>query len=140
MDKQNLTSPDRLERNKDVCRQFLINIAALHLDKAQALLHPDVLWWVQGKWPGAGFHQGKLAVSILFDQIKSILASTMDIEFGMITAENNRVALEMRSRADIVGGREYKNTYHYLFVIKDDLILSAKEYLDTDHLIRTLRP
>jgi ketosteroid isomerase-like protein len=98
------------------------------------LLTDDVVWWVQGEWPMDNFHRGKSAVEGLFDLLKTLLVGTLEVEFGFATAQDDRVALEMRSNGLLKNGKHYRNGYHYLFTVKDGRIASCKEYLDTKHL------
>ena len=48
-----------------------------------------------------------------------------------ITAEDERVAVEISGEAIHASGHEYNNKYHFLLIIKDGKILELKEYMDT---------
>ena len=52
-----------------------------------------------------------------------------------ITAEGDRVAVEVESRFHTVNGALYNNRYHFLFVIRDGKIVRFNEYLDTALLL-----
>ena len=49
---------------------------------------------------------------------------------GMV-AEDDKVAAEIRSHAQLTDGRVYENQYHMLFTFRDDKIAEIKEYADT---------
>ena len=49
------------------------------------------------------------------------------------TAEGERVAVETESYAELKNGRTYNNHYHFVFEVRDGMIQSIKEYLDTEH-------
>ena len=55
------------------------------------------------------------------------------IEFKItgITAENERVAVEVAGDAIHVSGKPYNNFYHFLLKIKNGKIIELKEYMDT---------
>ena len=48
-----------------------------------------------------------------------------------ITAEEDRVAVEIDGEAVHASGETYNNQYHFLLIIKDGKILELKEYMDT---------
>ena len=48
-----------------------------------------------------------------------------------ITAENERVAVEVSGEAVHASGKPYNNKYHFLLTIKNGKILELKEYMDT---------
>jgi len=124
--------------NKQICKKFLHHMTSIEIPEAMACITEDVIWWVQGDWPNGNEHHGKAAVAALFDNVKHLLDGPLGYELGALTAEEDRVAVEMRSLAVFRNGKTYKNTYHYLFTIRDGLIASAKEYLDTKHLFETV--
>ncbi len=119
-----------VEDNKAVCRQFHANIMQGKFDEALALLADDVVWWVQGDMPVSGLHYGHAAVAALFEPLKALPHGIL-FEFGAVTAEDDRVSVEMTARAKITETLDYNNTYHFLFKLKDGLIVLGKEYLDT---------
>jgi ketosteroid isomerase-like protein len=63
----------------------------------------------------------------------------MDVTFGAVTADENRVSVESRARARFSDGREYDNQVHFLLTLRDRRISSVKEYLDTEHLGRIFK-
>ena len=52
-------------------------------------------------------------------------------------AEGDKVAVEARSHADLVGGGVYANEYHFLVTLRDGLVQSVREYSDTHHMKET---
>jgi ketosteroid isomerase-like protein len=55
-----------------------------------------------------------------------------------LTAEDNRVAVEARSRGMHVSGQEYTNEYHFLFVLEGGRIKRLTEYMDTERMTDVL--
>jgi ketosteroid isomerase-like protein len=123
-----------LELNKEVCRAFLTAVGRRDIPAALAHVSDDVCWWVQGTWEGAGVYRGKEGVTALLMPLKQALATDLDISFGHLTAEEDRVACEMRAAATTADGRDYRMTYHFLLTIKHGKIQSGNEYLDTKSL------
>lgn len=119
-----------IEDNKVLCRQFHINIMQGKFDEAAALLADDVVWWVQGDMAVSGYHYGRQAVVALFEPLKALPHGIL-FEFGALTAEDDRVSSEMTARAKITDTLNYNNSYHFLFKVRDGLIVEGKEYLDT---------
>ena len=57
----------------------------------------------------------------------------LKIHFPAITAEEDRVAIEMNSEGEFSNGRSYRNIYHMLFWVRGGLISKAHEYFDTKY-------
>lgn len=129
-----------LEENKKVCTDFLSHVARRQFSDAIALVADDIVWWDPGNLPFSGYRHGKKAMEELYGAIESMLEEDMRIEFGALTAEDDRVAVEMLSFAKLTGGREYNNSYHFLFTVKNGVITRCHEYLDTHHTNEMLFP
>jgi ketosteroid isomerase-like protein len=70
----------------------------------------------------------------IVDFAQGILSAFPDgIKFNItgITAENERVAVEVSGEAIHASGKNYNNKYHFLLKIKNGKILELKEYMDT---------
>ena len=70
----------------------------------------------------------------IIDFAQGILAAfPSGITFNItgITAENERVAVEVSGDANHASGQPYNNQYHFLLTIKNGKILELKEYMDT---------
>ena len=55
-----------------------------------------------------------------------------------ITAEGDRVAVEVESYGKFGNGKIYQNHYHFLFEVREGKIQAVREYLDTQHLKETI--
>jgi ketosteroid isomerase-like protein len=90
-------------------------------------------WWIIGKphlFPGAGTKSRADMERIwgnLFRQMQNGLEMTV---IGMV-AEGDKVAVEVRSHADLIDGRVYENQYHMLFTLRQGKIVEVREYADT---------
>jgi len=122
-----------IQANKRVCRQFFEFISAREYDRAMQLLHENIEWWVNGDLPVSGTYHGREAVTGLFGLLRDNVPAGLKINFTAITAEEDRVAIEMNSEGDFSNGREYRNIYHMLFWVRDGSIVKAHEYFDTKY-------
>jgi ketosteroid isomerase-like protein len=127
-----------LSANKQVCINFLNHLANREFAESLELVSDDIVWWVQGTWEIPTTYHGKAGVKFLLDALDNALASDLTVEFGALTAEDDRVAVEMKSTAAHKSGNTYAMTYHYLFRVRDGLIVAGKEYLDTKHLAESV--
>lgn len=127
-----------LSANKQVCIDFLNHLAKRAFAQSLAYLDDDIVWWVQGTWEIPTTYHGKAGVNVLLGALENALDGDLVIELGALTAEEDRVAVEMRSWAPLKSGKAYAMTYHYLFRLRDGLIVEGKEYLDTKHLAESV--
>ena len=70
----------------------------------------------------------------IIDFAQGILAAfPTGITFNItgMTAENDRVAVEVSGEATHASGESYNNKYHFLLTIKNKKIIELKEYMDT---------
>lgn len=124
-----------IESNKRLVLQFLGHYAAARYDDALAMLAEDSTWWLPGhpqEFPAAGTVDKATVRRRLAANLK-LLPHGLEITTGLVTAEDDRVAIEAESKATMSNGRLYHNRYHFLFVVRDGKIQAVKEYLDTLH-------
>ncbi len=123
-----------IEENKQRVRDYCKAIDDQDFEKVSDLFSRKVSVWAAGDCFFSGNHdyEGFFKISeVLFPVFKKH-------GFGFIvkemTAEGNRVAVELESKATHNDGTPYQNKYHFLFVFDDDgKILEYKEYMDTKH-------
>tara|TARA_B100000902_G_scaffold239360_1_gene226662 strand:- start:2384 stop:2782 length:399 start_codon:yes stop_codon:yes gene_type:complete len=115
--------------NKEIAIKFfeaLSSGSATYLD----FYNEDSIIWTAGDNDIGGTRNKKEIV----DFAEGILAAfPTGIIFNItgITAENERVAVEVSGEAVHASGKPYNNKYHFLLTIKDGKILELKEYMDT---------
>ena len=122
-----------IQANKRVCRQFFELVSAREYDQAMQLLRDDVEWWVNGDLPSSGTYHGRAAVTDLFGLLRDNVPAGLTVNFTALTAEEDRVAVEMNSEGDFANGKKYRNTYHMLFWVSDGAIFKVHEYFDTKY-------
>jgi ketosteroid isomerase-like protein len=110
--------------NKAVALGFLAAIEAGDIARCEALLDPAARWCVQG-------HGSFAAADFLASLAQTIArAATRTIAIGLVTAEDDRVAVQAEGDFAFAEGA-YRNSYHYLFRIAGGRIVAGYEYLDT---------
>ena len=123
-----------LEQNKRTAEEFLAASATHDADRLASLMTDDATYWVQGKphlFPYAG--EKTKAEMYKYFQTPSIFKDGLIQTLGAVTAEDNRVSVEVEVRGIAPNGKLYNNTFHYLFIFRDGKIARVKEYVDTYH-------
>jgi ketosteroid isomerase-like protein len=101
----------------------------------EALLAPDVRWWV----PGTGTFT-RAEFMELMEAFRHACATPVRMTIDGVTAEADRVAIEAHAEAELTNGASYRNTYHFLFEFEEGRIKHAKEYNDSKHAADTIGP
>ena len=119
-----------IEENKQVIRDYCDAIARGDYETVAKLFTPDCVVWAAGNC----WFSGEFDPPSMFKSAERMFTILKDFRFVIkdMTAEGNRVAVEMESDARHVDGTPYNNKYHFLFIISDDgRIAVCKEYMDT---------
>jgi uncharacterized protein len=67
----------------------------------------------------------------LLKGVARLVPDGMQMNLHGTTAEGNRVAVEVEAQGLWSNGRTYHNTYHFLFELRDGLITTIREYMDS---------
>ncbi len=122
-----------IQDNKQTVREYLAHFKRAAVPDLLAAMSEDATWWILGKphlSAGAGTKSRADMERIwrgLFSHMEDGLEMTV---IGMV-AEDDKVAVEIRSHADLTDGRVYENQYHMLFTLRQGKIVGVKEYADT---------
>jgi ketosteroid isomerase-like protein len=119
------------ETNRQTALKMITAMAEGHLD--ETLITDDITWWV----PGLGTVSKPVFLGFI-DAFKAKLKGPVKMVVSGVTAEGDRVAVEAESFADLVNGKSYRNTYHFLFVFRNGKICHSKEYNDSKHAADTV--
>lgn len=128
---QNIT-----EQSRATVLAFVENFSAGRVEAALALLAEDSTWWVAGtpgQFPLAGL-RSKTELLELLVWIGSVLPHGVDSTVLGVTAEGERVAVEVETGGTTVAGTRYANRLHFLFEVRAGKIRAVREYLDTLHV------
>jgi ketosteroid isomerase-like protein len=125
-----------IERNKNTIRKFFDLFINGRNQEMYAFLTSDAKWWVNGK--SAGY----IPKETWYEQVTTMFGKArmpMEFEVLSVTAEDDRVCLEGRSRVHFEKIQfTYENDYFMLFQLRDDHICSVREYLDTEYFAKVL--
>lgn len=119
-----------IEENKAIARRFIETMHEGHFD----LLAEDGTFWVSGSTPFSGT-KTKAEMIALFKSLKTISDDQLVMSIRLMTAEDDRVALEAEAAMTLHNGRRYSNQYNTLLVVHDGLVRSVREYSDTAHML-----
>lgn len=110
-----------IEANKKVVRAFINSLC--RADPDRSLVAEDATWWIPGR--------GSISREAFFDlaaAVNAIFTGPPVMKITAVTAEDDRVAVEAEGRSELKDGRLYENTYHFLFYLRDGLIIEAREH------------
>lgn len=121
-----------MEDKKTACREFLLALGNGDVDGVTSRATEDIVFTTKGK---SMFSAARTLTELieLVKTLDSLTTSKFTAAFPSMTAEDDRVSVEMEGHADLVGGGSYDNVYHFLFRFRDGKIASVEEYLDTKY-------
>ena len=117
------------EENKDIAIKFFEALSSgseAYLD----FYNDDSIIWTAGD-NSIGGTRTKQEIVDFAQGILSAFPEGIKFNITGITAENERVAVEVSGEAIHASGEDYNNEYHFLLKIKNGKILELKEYMDT---------
>ena len=117
------------DQNKQITREFFEALSA-GSNKYLDFYTDESIIWTAGNNAIGGTRTKKEVVSFA-QNILSAFPSGINFIITGITAEDERVAVEISGEAIHASGETYDNQYHFLLRIKDGKILELKEYMDT---------
>ena len=126
-----------IEDNKEIVRKFCGLFNTGNIPAILGTMAEDATWWVNGKshlYDGAGIRT-KSDMEKSWQGLYSRLEGGLQLNIVAMTAEDNRVAAEVRSFGPTTVGTVYENDYHFLFCIRDGEIAEVREYGDMMHAV-----
>lgn len=119
--------------NKQTVRDYLAHFRNAEVAKLTDAMSEDATWWILGQprlFSDAGT-KSKTDMERIWANLFSHMKDGLEMTVVGMVAEGNKVAAEIRSRADLTDGRVYENQYHMLFTLRQGKIVEVKEYADT---------
>jgi uncharacterized protein len=115
----------RQDELRDKACKVMIALAEGEFADADAMFHPDAMWWIIG--------QGELTHARVRDLAEKSEGELSIRKLKIIgtVAEGDKVAVEARGDMTFPDGRRYANTYHHVLEFKGDKIIAMREYFDT---------
>ncbi len=118
--------------NRTVVTRFYELMNARRFPEMWELFADDATWAGGGNPPKA-VHPISRMQEIIVDPMPVFVTGGIDFTLHSMTAEDDRVAAEVSSHAELTTGKVYANQYHMLFRLRDGRIVEVKEYNDTLH-------
>lgn len=128
-----------IESNKALVTEFWQTFSAGKYDAVLAMMAEDATWWVAGTTMLSKTYT-KAEFAGLLGQVAPMAPKGLRVTPKLLTAEADRVSVEAESYAEFTNGRTYRNSYHFMMVIRDGKFLAIREYLDTEHVTATFGP
>jgi ketosteroid isomerase-like protein len=113
---------------------FFEDVSAGRTGEAWARLAPDVIYDIVAPAPFGGVVD-RDGLGGIYAMVSAALATKLTLEIKGVISEGERAAIEVESHAISTHGKKYNNRYHFLFVVRSGLIVEAREYLDSAHLL-----
>jgi uncharacterized protein len=117
------------DQNKKITKEFFEALSN-GSDKYLDFYSDDSIIWTAGNNAIGGTRTKEEVVSFA-QNILSSFPNGIKFNITGITAEDERVAVEISGEAIHASGEAYNNQYHFLLRMKDGKILELKEYMDT---------
>jgi uncharacterized protein len=124
-----------VEDNKEIAGRLVRGLSTPEGCLLDSLLHDDAVWTVMAH-PDSFPVTGALSRDEFIQHMRrfrQLAPNGIEIAVTGMTAEGNRVAVEATSHAVLANGRILNQVYHFLFEIEGDLVVNAREYIDTAH-------
>lgn len=122
------------DENIAIANHFAEVFSTGDVDAILACLHPDAVYWVSGSIDGMSGDYTPAELGKLLSGVTTVYTNgALQITPISAIAQDNKVAVEAESYAELTNGRVYQYRYHFLFEIEDGKISSVKEYMDTKH-------
>jgi len=125
---------------KNVVLKFFETMNDGEFEKAAYCFSEDAVFWVVGSLPFSGTLNGRdeiLEKNFRPSAVFTVPGSAKVI-IGDVIAEENKVAAEWRFQRKTLDGESYDNYFFGLFEVRNGLIQSVKEYLDTEYARKLL--
>ena len=120
---------DVLNNNKELACKFFDSLSSGTQDYLDFYTDDSIIWTAGDNAIG-----GTRTKEEIVEFAQGILAAFPNgITFNItgMTAEADRVAVEVSSESIHASGQSYNNKYHFLLIIRDGKIIQLKEYMDT---------
>lgn len=121
-----------VQANKALIRDW---VSAWSANDCQALgrLYSDeeFSWRISGVSPVSGKFDKPTILRILKDTFELETQKKVQFRTLSMTAEDDRVSLEVAADGEFPGGERFENYYHFLFVIRNGMIVYGCSYFDT---------
>jgi uncharacterized protein len=125
---------------KAVLAEYVAAVEAGDAETIRKSFADDATWTLAGELPISGTWVGRDAImeEFLPTAMAHYAPGSVRLEITGMIAEGDNVALQWTSRARTLDGRPYENHCIGVFTVRDGIIRSVREYMDTHYAYRAL--
>ena len=119
-------------------RRFFEALNTGDLEKIRPNVHPDATWTPMGKTiPGAGVHVGRKGIVDEFlGPIRGLFVDgDPKNSIQNLFSKGDKVLAETHGTGTFRSGKVYDNRYCWVVEVKDGMILTIREYMDTAYIL-----
>jgi uncharacterized protein len=132
-------------KNEKLVRRFFEEaLNTGDLEKIRPYFHPDAVWQPMAKSniPGTGAHRGRKGIVDEFlGPVRGLFVDgDPKNEITNIFGRGDWVAVETHGTGTFRNGKPYDNRYAWMVEIKDEMILTIREYMDTAYIQSVTQP
>lgn len=110
-------------KNHDIARAYFAAVSKGELP--DSLLTPDMTAWTT-----LGGNTDKASYQGMVKMLGAMCSRSPQFTIKSITAEDDRVVVEADSEATLINGEDYRNTYIFVFRVRDGRIASVAEHFN----------
>jgi uncharacterized protein len=125
------------EQNKVIATELVKALSTGNAAAMERIIAEDCQWWVLG-FPRDRYLTRRQMLRGVRSIIDTVLPDGFNMTIRGMTAEGDRVAVEVESHSHTVAGKLYNNFYHFLFVFRDGAVIRGMEYTNPQHAIEVL--
>lgn len=137
MSEQIEQTTDLATANKQVVERFMATRFG-DQDQARSLMAEKATWFIPGDLPLSGWFRGRDHIFDAYLGTHTDDFETVTSEIGRVIAEGDDVVVEYHAKGITKKGRDYDTSYYYVFEVRDGLIQSVKQSLDTQYAQRVI--
>ena len=128
-----------LEANRRTVRDFIDALGKLDIERFLSFLAEDVKFETTGQHAGAGI-KTKAQVAKELPALREMLPNGIQFTEVSMTAEDDRVVVELRGKSKMVTGDDYNNHYCHFYQIRGGKIVVFRDYMDSTLVERLMVP
>ena len=128
-----------LTQNKSTAIAFLHAMGAGDRATLEKLTAPDAQIITAGYCKLSMTHEYDSIMGVA-DALPKITKAGIAFDILLVTAEDDRVAVQAQGHAESIDGTPYNNQYHFLLQLRDGQVWRMYEYMDTQLAETVLGP
>ena len=120
---------EKSKNNKKIATEFFNSLSSGTEDYLDFYTDDSTIWTAGDN--AIGGTRSKKEIVEFAQGILAAFPNGITFNITGMTAEDDRVAVEVSGESIHASGKPYNNKYHFLLIIRDGKIIQLKEYMDT---------